>query len=460
MQLREDAVSIWQAGLSAVDSSAAVSRVIVNDDDWLEIAGQRFAATETGRLEVLGAGKAGAGMAAGFEAALAGTAWFERLSGWVNVPEDCLLPLQHIRLHPARPPGRNEPTPAVVAGTEEILRRASSLSSEDVCVVLLSGGASALLCSPAPGITLQDKLEVTRLLSASGAPIQELNLVRTQLSRVKGGGLAELVSSDRLIVLVISDVIGDPLEVIGSGPAVATPSRRPEAVEILRQRQLWERVPASVRAWLTQPRESIPRSGAARSGRVRLPANLHHRIVASNAMALEAAAAHATELGYQLVPILRNLQGEAAVAGRAFGEHLAELSRSSGRWCLLGGGETTVNLASGGEPPGSGGRNQEFVLAAAAAAPNPDDWLGKVLLSGGTDGEDGPTPAAGAICDSSVLDAAATQGLDLSTFLLRHDSCSLFRQTDGLLITGPTQTNVMDLVVGLVDSSGYFTGGR
>jgi glycerate 2-kinase len=448
MQLREDAISIWRAGLASVDSSAAILRVISHSGDHLEIAGQRFHLNSGGRIEVLGAGKAGAGMAAGFESALGGSPWFERLAGWVNVPEDCLLPLQRIHLHPARPPGRNEPTPAVVAGTKEILRRARSLRDNDVCIVLLSGGASALLCGPVSGITLQDKLEVTRLLSASGAPIRELNLVRTQLSQVKGGGLAEAVSAGSLITLVISDVIGDPLDVIGSGPTMKIPPRKPEAIEILRRRQLWEHLPRAVRDWLTCPSgsncsdHSDPTFGAQSRP-------VHHQIVASNSLALQAAATRAHELGYQVLPIQRDIFGEAADAGRRFAARLAESSQLSGRWCLLGGGETTVNISAVAGSPGRGGRNQEFVLSAAAATPAGSAWTHRILLSGGTDGEDGPTPAAGAFCDAEVLTAAATLNLDLSDFLARHDSFSLFERIGGLLVTGPTQTNVMDLVVGL-----------
>lgn len=458
MQLRNDAISIWRAGLSAVDSSAAIRREISCEGDSLTIAGQSLPATATARIEVLGAGKAGGGMAAGVESALAGTPWAARLSGWVNVPENCLQPLQRIHLHPARPPGRNEPTPAVVAGTAEILRRARSLRENDVCVVLLSGGASALLCSPMPGITLQDKLEVTRLLSASGAPIHELNLVRTQLSQVKGGGLAQAVRAGRLIVLVISDVIGDPLEVIGSGPTTATSCRKPEAIEILHERQLWERVPASVRTWLTgasDPNKLCQPSSAA------IPARLvHHKIVASNSIALAAAATRARELGYQILRIQQNVCGEAANVGRVFAEQLAECSDRSGRWCLLAGGETTVNLGSTCGSHGQGGRNQELVLAAAVASPKAVDWTNRVLLSGGTDGEDGPTSAAGAFCDAEVLASAQAQGLELTDYLARHDSFRLFQQAGGLLITGPTQTNVMDLAVGLAVGRDHLTGGR
>ncbi len=446
MRLRDDAIAIWRAGLSAVDSAAAVRRSVAYSAGYLWIAGREIDVSRVGCLEVLGAGKAGAGMARGIEEALEGTPLWERVSGWVNVPEDCVLPLRRIHLHAARPPGRNEPTAAVVSGTEEILRRARRLGVNDVCVVLLSGGGSALLCSPEAGISLEDKLVVTRLLSASGAPIQELNLVRTQLSRVKGGGLAAACGGGLLITLVISDVIGDPLEVIGSGPTYPAVKRFGEAIEILRRRGIWGSTPAAVQRYLEE--SAVEAELESR----RIVSELRHEVVASNSIALEAAAEKARELGYWVLPMLRDLSGEAAEAGRRFWGELAGAPVGRGV-CVLGGGETTVNVSSAGERVGRGGRNQEFVLAAAGVAGlESGSWRGRVVLSGGTDGEDGPTVAAGAFCDGVVAASAVAQGLLPGEFLERHDSCTFFERTGGLLITGPTQTNVMDLMVGLNSS--------
>lgn len=162
MSLRDDAIAIWSAGIAAVDSAQSVHRQIRVQQDKLWIADVRIPISSAGRIEVIGAGKAGAGMAAGVEAALVTTNFSDRISGWVNVPADCVRPLQHIQIHAARPAGLNEPTQAAVRGTQEILRRVRSLSESDVCIVLLSGGASALLCSPTSGISLSDKLSVTR----------------------------------------------------------------------------------------------------------------------------------------------------------------------------------------------------------------------------------------------------------------------------------------------------------
>ena len=213
-RLRNDALRIWQAAVAAADSSSAITRNIQLDATGLRIAGRIIDPARINQVIVVGAGKAGAGMAAGLETALSGTPLFDKLTGWVNVPENCVRKLQRIHLHGGRPAGVNEPTQQVIDGTDQILRLVRSCTPADLCIMLLSGGGSALLCRPVPGISLTDKLAVTRLLSRSGAPIQELNLVRTQLSLVKGGRLAAACQARLLVTLAISDVAGDPPQVI------------------------------------------------------------------------------------------------------------------------------------------------------------------------------------------------------------------------------------------------------
>lgn len=450
--LRNDAIEIWKAGVLAADSAAAVRRQVLCCGNSLTIAGRTIDLSAMGRLEVVGAGKAGAGMAAGIEQALSGTEFFERLTGWINVPEDCVRPLQKIHLHGGRPAGLNEPTQAVIQGTQEILRRVSALGPQDVCVVLLSGGGSALLCSPVPEITLDDKLSVTRLLSASGAPIHELNLVRTQLSLVKGGRLASACRAGLLVTLIVSDVIGDPLDVIGSGPTYPVHARREAAIAVLERRGLMGRVPEKVAEFLQQPaHHNAPLTSEP------VTSELIHQIVASNTESLHAAAGKAQQLGYLVADPLRDIRGAASAEGQNFlktlirlGEGASAAPKATKGLCLLAGGETTVHVASAGAEVGKGGRNQEFVLAAAVANPDPAAWGRMVILSGGTDGEDGPTNAAGALCDAEIMRAIATQGLQAADALRRHDAWTLFQQVSGLLVTGPTHTNVMDLAVGLI----------
>ncbi len=458
MSLREHAEIIWRAGVAAVDSSAAVRRHISCDGTTLCIANVELALSKIGHIEIIGAGKAGAGMATGAESALLEHLPASQLSGWVNVPADCVRPLQRIHLHAARPAGINEPTSEGVNGTNEILRRISNLQKNDVCLVLLSGGASALLCSPVPQISLADKLAVTRALASSGAPIQELNLVRTQISQVKGGRLAAACTAGTLIALIISDVIGDPLEVIGSGPTTTAPSRADQAIEILNRRQLLQTIPRSVFSFLESRREAQVEPASTTAAR--------NIIVASNRIAIEAAAARARELGYEVESLGSENAGVAAVEGRELMQRLlaARAARNEEHskmpLCILSGGEPTVDLRNttamvspARTSPfvsAKGGRNQELVLAAISQNPHLDAWPGIALLSGGTDGEDGPTDAAGALADEELLRRMAVQKIDHSASLAAHDSYHFFEALGGLLKTGPTHTNVMDLRVGLV----------
>lgn len=464
MALRDDALRIWQAGVAAVDSARLVLDALSVTADSLRIGDTYIPRQKLRHLEVLGAGKAGAGMAAGVQQALAPASDWLSWSGWVNVPSDCVRPLPHIHLHPARPAGVNEPTPAGVTGTQEILRRITALTAQDVCLMLISGGGSALLCLPVPEISLADKLAVTRALAADGAPIQELNCVRTQLSLVKGGRLAAACHARLLITLIISDVIGDPLPIIASGPTVAGHSSPAAALRILQQRGLLDgRIPATVVDYL-RSRDNHDKAVAAgiRADTIRQhPAGtctVINRIIGNNHTALTAAAREAAALGYQVVSLGSDNQRSAADEGRRLLTELQVLrSTAAARSgadtaagiCLLSGGEPTVQLAPV-SCPRKGGRNQELVLAAIAALPQPEDWRGMVLLSGGTDGEDGPTDAAGAVADEQLLQRLAASGLEPDRYLAINNSYPFFEQLQGLLRTGPTHTNVMDLRVGLV----------
>ncbi|MHC4177677.1 MAG: DUF4147 domain-containing protein, partial [Planctomycetota bacterium] len=218
-QLRRDALQIWQAGVDAVRSEQLVRDILRVEDSTLLVGDEQLQLDAIGRIGVVGAGKAGAGMAAVVEEVLGPRLMEQKqLAGWINVPGDCVRELSRIKLHAARPPGVNEPTPAGAAGSREILRIVESLGPDDLCLCLISGGGSALMPAPVEGITLDDKLAVTKYLSAAGANIEQLNTVRKQLSRIKGGGLAQACRAGRLVSLIISDVLGDPLDVIASGP--------------------------------------------------------------------------------------------------------------------------------------------------------------------------------------------------------------------------------------------------
>jgi glycerate 2-kinase len=434
--LSADALAIWHAAVDAVRPGDLLPKHVRTDQRL------RQAIASAERVLVVGAGKAGAAMSDALETTLADH--LDKLTGIVNVPADAVRPVRRIRLHAARPAGSNHPTAAGVAGAEEMLGLMRSAGPHDVAVCLLSGGGSALL--PAPdGVSLEDKQAVTKLLHACGATIHEMNAVRKHLSRVKGGRLAQAFRGQALFSLIISDVVGDPLDVIASGPTAADPSTFADAIAVLDRYALREKAPPAVVARL-----QVGASGQVPETLKALPANVHNVILGNNALALRAAAAKAGELGYGVLNLGAFVEGETrpvaiAVAGvvrsiRANGVPVAPPA------CLLIGGETTVTL---GPDPGKGGRNQEFVLAAIHKLGD-DGMRGVAVLSGGTDGEDGPTDAAGAVADESTWAEIRRRGLDAAAHLDRHDAYPLFDALGGLIRTGLTQTNVMDVRVILV----------
>lgn len=444
-RLRDDAVAIWKAGVAAVDSERLVRGVVHREGNRLLLAGHAFNLGEDSRIVVVGAGKAGAGMARGFEAAV-GDEWLKRVTGWVNVPEDCVQTLRRIGLHGARPAGVNEPTDAGVAGSRRILEMVAAADPRDVCVVLLSGGGSALLPAPVEGITLEDKQQVTRFLMHGGATIQQLNCVRKHLSRIKGGRLAAATRAGLMVTLIISDVIGDPLDIIASGPTVADPSSPADALRVLERFTTSERrPPESVVAFL--------RGRVADGGRpVHISSDVHNVIVGNNAVALAAASGEAQRRGYAVESLGSEGTGEASAVGLDLARQCVAIrdgqKAGSRATCLLSGGEPIVRLVPT-DCPRKGGRNQELVLAALEEL-STSGCDGIVLLSGGTDGEDGPTDAAGGFVDAEVLQSSRDQNLRAADYLAINNAYPFLEACGGLLITGPTHTNVMDLRVGLI----------
>lgn len=437
--LREHARAIWDAAVAAVRPEPLMDAAVRQDP----LAG---ALSQAARIIVVGGGKAGAAMAAALKKYLADR--LNRIVGVVNVPAESARRLKAIRLHAARPAGTNEPTGEGITGVEEMLALVAAARSGDVVVCLLSGGGSALLPAPAEGISLADKQAVTRLLHACGATIGEMNAVRKHLSRFKGGGLAQACKSCDVYSLIVSDVIGDPLDVIASGPTAPDPTTFGDALAVLLRYDLLDKVPAAVRDRLTRgSRGELPETLK------HVPRNVHNRIIGNNALALKSAQERAEQLGYQVLNLGPYVQGET----RRVAETTAGIVRSiagerqpvAPPACVLIGGETTVTL---GANPGKGGRNTEFVLAAllALASSRLDQY---VVLSGGTDGEDGPTDAAGAVGDHRTLAKASEHGIDASDTLQHHDSYTLFKATGDLLLTGLTDTNVMDVRVLLIGAA-------
>lgn len=467
-RLRRDALRIWRAGVDAVNSERLVRDALRVEGHALVIGEERLDLDSIGRIAVVGAGKAGSGMAAAVEEALGPRLLdAKQLVGWVNVPEDCVRPLRRIRLHGARPPGVNEPTEAGAAGAAEILRIVASLEPNDLCLCLISGGGSALLPACAEGITLADKLAVTRHLSAAGATIEELNTVRKQLSRIKGGGLARACRAGRLIALIISDVLGDPLDVIASGPTVVDTSTPEAALAVLERFHAAEAgIPRRVFDCLRSKKGrgiapcsgsvaaetavSMTGDGTSTRGAACDVVNL---VIGNNATAVDAAGREAVRLGYS--PAMTSATASEGFA-EDVGRHLAAMALrmragnvEQAPDCLISGGEPVVSLVEASRR-GKGGRNQQLVLSAASSLWD-EEIEGIVLLSAGTDGEDGPTDAAGALLDAEILRAARRRGLQPADFLARNDAYSFFAPLGGLIQTGPTHTNVCDLRVVLVD---------
>jgi glycerate-2-kinase len=340
----------------------------------------------------------------------------------------------------------NEPTQAGVEGAKKIFEIVQGLTADDLCLVLVSGGGSALLPAPKPPITLDDKQAVTRFLMHSGATIQELNAVRKRLSLLKGGGLARASRAGTTLSLIISDIVGDPLDMIASGPTYPDPTTDGEALEVLRKFDA--RPPAVPQRIL----EFLSQAGKSTGSPEPFPDRVANHIIGNNATALAAAAETARQRGYHVLSHGSENCGEANDEGRALAGECRALrdGKQQGELpaCILSGGEPVVRLAKTDQPR-LGGRNQQLVLAALVSLK--DDGMQRiVILSGGTDGEDGPTDAAGAWADAQLLQRIHAERIDPLPFLEINDSYGFFQKTEGLLQTGPTHTNVMDLRVGLV----------
>ncbi len=459
-QLRRDALQIWRAGVDAVLPVKLIPKWLRVEGQSLVVGDETIPLDTIRRIVVVGAGKAGAAMAVAVESAIGPeTAVEKHLEGWVNVPADCTGALRRIHLHAARPAGVNEPTPEGVAGSMEILRLVESLGPNDLCLCLISGGGSALMPAPVEGVSLADKLAVTRHLSAAGANIEQLNVVRKQISRIKGGGLLRACRAGRIISLIISDVLGDPLDLIASGPTVQDSSTPQAALDVLEQfGVLASGIAPSVVEYLEKYRNKIANNSRGPTARGAVQNNSRgptargetpcvvNLVIGNNATAVAAAAEEAKRLGYAVATEIATCsEGPAEPIGRALAERAMEMRNLAAPACFISGGEPVVRLVKS-SLRGRGGRNQQLTLAALARLFD-NGAKGITLLSGGTDGEDGPTDAAGAFLDAEVLTAARRGGLDPADYLARNDAYRFFDPLDALIRTGPTGTNVCDVRV-------------
>ena len=438
MELRAHARGIFMAGVKSADPVDGIKTNVRLHDDYLQIADRNYRLANIRNILVVGCGKAAAKMALAIEDLLG-----DRVSGGIVVVKyGYALSLERIKVVEA---GHPIPDEAGVDGARQIIELVRTAGENDLVLFLISGGGSALLPGPADGLTLAEKQRTTQMLLQSGATIQEVNAVRKHISKLKGGRFAKLVAPANCVSLILSDVIGDSLEAIASGPTVADSTTYGDCLEIVRRYGLTDKTPHAVVNLLRRGAEGAidetPKPSDAIFHKVQ------NVIIGSNRAALNGAERQAETFGYQTRVLSSSVEGESLTVAKSHAALVKEIAGSGQPLrrpaCVISGGETTVTIRG----DGLGGRNQEFALAAAVEI---DGLDGVIVLSGGTDGTDGPTDAAGAIVDASTVQRGRARGLDAAAFLARNDSYHFLKATDDLLITGPTFTNVMDLQVMLV----------
>ena len=443
MDLRRDTLKALKAAISSANPELLMRRALLIHGSTLQARQARFDLSDYRRILVIGGGKASAGMVAGLERVLDG--WIT--AGVVNVPDYLKekSPNPKIGFNPTTHP---LPTQNGANGVKRMLSLIGTPAKDDLVICVVSGGASSMMPFPAHGLRLSEKRRVTQNLLASGASVVETNIVRKHLSCIKGGRLAELLFPATILTLILSDVVGNRLEDIGSGPTAPDPSTYADAKQVLEEYGAWDKIP--------QPARRILENGVA--GRIketpkprsRLFRRVSNVIIGDNGIACQAAADSLRDDGYLTKVPTTSLEGDARHAGRFLSRELGELycrRLSLGHpVALVIGGETTVTVKA----KGKGGRNQEVVLSASLGI----DGMANVLIaSAGTDGVDGNTSAAGAIADGTTVRRGLKRGLSPEEYLGKNDSYSYFRKLGDLIRTGPTGTNVNDITIALVGVS-------
>jgi hydroxypyruvate reductase len=433
--LKHHAQSIFQAGVDAADPYQAVKHCLKIDESL------------TGKIHLIAFGKAACAMANAAQEMIPAS----RLAG-VGIAVTNYENVTAVANVEVIGAGHPLPDAAGFQAAQKIAQRVSQAQADDLVLVLISGGGSALLPYPVAGVSLEEKITTTDLLLACGATINEINCVRKHLSQLKGGGLAKLAAPAQVHALILSDVLGDDLSTIASGMTVADSTSYKDALRILNNRSILGKTPESVRLHLERGIEGlIPETPKAND-----PIFTHtsYLLCASNTVSLKAAQLAAEQLGYQTLIFTEQLCGIArdeadnlarcAVGANLFSQNGIKIAPTATKpLAILAGGETTVNLKGNGK----GGRNQEFALAFALAAEKyglTGQWT---LLSGGTDGRDGPTDAAGGMVDANSLQTMISAGINPSAYLDNNDAYHALNSSNDLLITGATGTNVADLQI-------------
>jgi glycerate 2-kinase len=436
--MRNDIVEIFFSGLKAVEPGAAIKKYCRVDGEEFIIGEQSYDLKNYSNIFIVGAGKGTAPMASAVEEILG-----EKISGGIiNVKYGHVTELERIKMNEGA-----HPVPDLNGqhGADAILDLVKKAGRNDLVIMLISGGGSALLPLPVQGLTLEDKQDTIRELLACGASIGEINTIRKHTSRIKGGQLAQAAFPAVLVSLILSDVVGDSLDVISSGPTVPDSSTYLDCMKIIEKYEiknsLPKRVVRHIEDGLSGKILETPKRGD------KVFEKTYNLVVGSNMEAVIASMEKAENLKYNTIVLSSMIEGETRDVARVHSAIAREVLKTgypvSPPACILSGGETTVTIRG----KGKGGRNQEFVLASVQYIDGEDNI---VVLSGGTDGNDGPTDAAGAIADNKTLEKSKALGIDHESFLLNNDSYNFFKQLEDLFITGPTNTNVMDLRIILV----------
>lgn len=432
--VRSDVIRALNSALLAASPQSILRHKVKVFGEMLQVGSLKLNLSSYDRTIIIGAGKASAWMAAEIEKLLGSRI----TAGVVNVPDYLKRRprLKRIALHSATHP---IPSESGVKGMQMMLNIVGKPSNRDLIVCLISGGGSALMPMPQAGLKLSDDQMITNLLLKSGAQIDEINIVRKHLSAVKGGRLAEMLYPARVLTLIISDVVGDKIDAIASGPTVPDSTTYEDTKNVLLRFGLWKKIPNRVRdiieKGVSDRSRETPKAGSEIFARV---SNL---IVGTNKQSCDSAAKYLRSLGYRTNVLSTHVQGEAKEIGKFYSGLLRDMHENALPSAIIAGGETTVTIT---EAAGRGGRNQELVLSCAIGI---DGLDGAVVASMGTDGVDGPTDAAGAIADDSSIRRAMEKGVDAASFLQTHNSYHFFNKLGDLIRTGPTGTNVNDITI-------------
>ena len=442
INLLESAKTIFKAAISAGNPEKCVNENLKIKRNKLLVTGSKkyIDLSLIKSVIVVGAGKATANMAKAIENIFLNVNL--PLSGIISVKYGYSTPLERIRIIEA---GHPFPDNEGKKAAEMIVKLLKNAGKDDLVISLISGGGSALLPSPSKGISMRDKIKTTELLLQCGADIEEINVIRKHISQIKGGRLAQYAFPAKVINFLLSDVLGDRMDIIASGPFVPDTSTFEQAQEILKKYNIDNKIPESVMKYIeegsTGRKEETPKKDNPVFQQVIT------RIIGSNKNILYTAKASSERLGFSTLLLSSVIKGEARELGTFLASIAIEIKKNKHPIpppaCIIAGGETTVKVKG----TGIGGRNQECALSAAKSISEIENIL---VFCAGTDGTDGPTDAAGAYCTGKTVKTGIQTGLDIDTFLAQNDSYNYFKKTDGLIITGPTKTNLMDIYMVLV----------